>query len=215
MLTKQRAMEIAGRWHGGQWTALYAFSSSGIGGKNALDEVQKELSEKPELKGDVTELTKLKRYLFLQLKQPLVQLLERDPDFKDAYKINRKQRRYADVVNGVADEVLLTLDRFLPDKDSPANRIAGFYGVPILKDKVCQVIKRHCAIDYPMTLTRVRNMARAAAMDEQSAQVVLKSRKTGRYSFTRYREGVTPDKDSLLVSVFEVYVNPLRVVEKA
>lgn len=45
MITEERAREIASQWHGGQWTALHGFASSGVVTPNAIKEADRDLRE--------------------------------------------------------------------------------------------------------------------------------------------------------------------------
>lgn len=68
-ITKEKARQIASNWHGGQWSGLYQFSSSGIYVSENHDryirEVERDLNL-AKLKKDKEDLRKLKNYFILR-----------------------------------------------------------------------------------------------------------------------------------------------------
>lgn len=76
-VTKQRAQDIASAWHAGQWSALYSFASTGKFHlpyalqyfKEIYSEIEAEYFNAREVtrtNKDLSELTKLKRFLEVQ-----------------------------------------------------------------------------------------------------------------------------------------------------
>jgi hypothetical protein len=76
MITKLRAKEICSHWHGGQWSALYQFTSSGVyliaNHRKYLRDIEDCLHpeynlhlSKLSIKNE-TELTRLKKYFIAQ-----------------------------------------------------------------------------------------------------------------------------------------------------
>ena len=68
-ITKEKARQIASNWHGGQWSGLYQFASSGIYVSENHDryirEVERDLNL-AKLKKDKEDLRKLKNYFILR-----------------------------------------------------------------------------------------------------------------------------------------------------
>jgi hypothetical protein len=62
---EDRARRIAADWHGGQWTPLYAFASSGTVGAGLIEAVARELAEAP-TPADRRELGQLRRFLLAE-----------------------------------------------------------------------------------------------------------------------------------------------------
>jgi hypothetical protein len=72
MLNESEARKIAGDWHGGQWSPLYAFCSSGTitpGIDSEISQCLREVQNRPEYYDEhaVENLLKLRAYIAVRL----------------------------------------------------------------------------------------------------------------------------------------------------
>lgn len=67
MITLKTAKAIAAEWHGGQWSALYAFASSGVINAaqepHCLSEIENELNSTELVAGQRRRLERLKEFI--------------------------------------------------------------------------------------------------------------------------------------------------------
>lgn len=91
-IKKQRAQELASQWHGGQWSALYQFASSGtVLEENALCYIEEILQEmqRPETalhpfhrsQSEHNTLIRLKNYFIAELKKQGIEITYQDDSY--------------------------------------------------------------------------------------------------------------------------------------